>query len=182
MPALARQGRSRRSVVTTRAGEDAAWRDAGAGLTGTGWGVCYRYRMLRSRIAALVAALVMLALPATSLAQSAGDDQYSDPLANGNGNTSGHITNTGGGGGSSGSGGGSTSSGTPSTSSNVPTANSAGTATPTATTGEAASGTPKGQLPRTGFDVIVSFELGLMMLLAGLVGHRVLALRERRDS
>ena len=134
--------------------------------------------MLRSRNAALVAALVTLALPATSLAQSAGDDQYSDPLANGGGNTSGHVTSTSGGGGGSGSsGGGSTSSGAPST---VPTASSAGSATPT--TGEAASGTPKGQLPRTGFDVIVSFELGLAMLLSGLVGHRVLALRERRDS
>jgi hypothetical protein len=137
--------------------------------------------MRRSRILAAVLSAGMLALPATSLAQSAGDDQYSDPLANNGGNSSGHITNTtGGGGGSGGSGGGSTSSGTPSTSSNVPTAGSTGTATPT--TGEAASGTPKGQLPRTGFDVIVSFELGLMMLLAGLVGHRVLALRERRDS
>ncbi len=142
--------------------------------------------MLRTRTAALVVALAMLALPATSLAQSAGDDQYSDPLAGGGGSTSGHITNTtggGGGSGSSGSGGGSTTSGTPSsTASNVPTASSSGTGTATPTTGEAASGTPRGQLPRTGFDVIVSFELGLAMLLSGLVGHRVLALRERRDS
>jgi hypothetical protein len=141
--------------------------------------------MLRTRTAALLVSLAMLALPATSLAQSAGDDQYTDPLAGGGGSTSGHITNTGGSGGGgsssgSGSGGGSTSSGTPSTSSNVPTASSAGTTTPT--TGEAASGTPKGQLPRTGFDVIVSFELGLAMLLAGLVAHRMLALRERRES
>jgi hypothetical protein len=137
--------------------------------------------MLRSRTAALVAALATLALPASSLAQSAGDDQYSDPLAGGS--TGGHISNTnGGGGGSSGSGSGSSSSGTPSTTSNVPTANSAGTGTATPTTGEAASGTPKGQLPRTGLDVIVSFELGLAMLLTGLVAHRMLALRERRDS
>jgi hypothetical protein len=151
------------------------------GLTGNGWRVCYRYRMLRTRTAALFVSLAMLALPATSLAQSAGDDQYSDPLAGGGGSTSGHVTNTAGGGGSgnSGSGGGSTSSGTPST---VPTASSSGTGTATPTTGEAASGTPKGQLPRTGFDVIVSFELGLAMLLSGLVGHRMLALRERRDS
>src|SRR3954447_22040609 len=136
--------------------------------------------MLRTRTAALFVSLAMLVLPATGLAQSAGDDQYSDPLAGNGGNTSGHITNTGGGGGggsSSGSGGGS-SSGTPTT---VPTASS-GSGTVTPTTGEAASGTPKGQLPRTGFDVIVSFELGLAMLLAGLVSHRVLALRERRDS
>jgi len=138
--------------------------------------------MLRTRTAALFVSLAMLALPATSLAQSAGDDQYSDPLANNGGSTGGHVTNTtggGGGSGSSGSGGGSTSSGTPST---VPTASSSGTGTATPTTGEAASGTPKGQLPRTGFDVIVSFELGLAMLLSGLVAHRMLALRERRDS
>src|SRR4051812_39447572 len=134
--------------------------------------------MLRTRPAAVLVSLAMLTLPATSLAQSAGDDQYSDPLAGGNGGgTSGHITNTSGGGSSGGSGGGSTSSGTPTT---VPTASSAGTGTPT--TGEAASGTPQGQLPRTGFDVIVSFELGLAMLLAGLVAHRMLALRERRES
>jgi hypothetical protein len=144
--------------------------------------------MLRSRTAALVAALAMLALPATSLAQSAGDDQYQDPLANsGGGNTSGHVTSSTGGGSSSsgssssGGGGGSSSSSAPSTSSTVPTANSGSTGT-TPTTGEAASGTPKGQLPRTGFDVIVSFELGIAMLLAGLVAHRILTLRERRDS
>jgi hypothetical protein len=147
--------------------------------------------MLRSRTAAFVTALAMLALPATSLAQSAGDDQYQDPLANSGGGTRGHITNTtGGGSSSSGSAGSSSSSGSgggsgssaPSTSSNVPTAGSTSGATTTPTTGEAASGTPKGQLPRTGFDVIVSFELGIAMLLAGLVAHRMLTLRERRDS
>jgi hypothetical protein len=142
--------------------------------------------MLRSRTAALVTALAMLALPATSLAQSAGDDQYQDPLANSNGGSRGHITNTTSGGssnsGGGGGGGGSSSPSTPSSSSNVPTASSAATGTSTPTTGEAASGTPKGQLPRTGFDVIVSFELGIAMLLAGLVAHRTLTLRERRDS
>ena len=137
--------------------------------------------MLRTRPVAVLVSLAMLALPASSLAQSAGDDQYSDPLAGNGGSTSGNVTNTSGGsgGGSSGSGGGSTSSGTPTT---VPTANTTGTGTATPTTGEAASGTPAGQLPRTGFDVIVSFELGLAMLLAGLVGQRMLTLRERRDS
>jgi hypothetical protein len=143
--------------------------------------------MLRARTAALATTLAMLALPATSLAQSAGDDQYQDPLANSGGGSQGHITNSTGGGSSgsgspsSGSGGGGGSS-SPSTSSNVPTANSASSGTTTPTTGEAASGTPAGQLPRTGFDVIVSFELGLAMLLAGLVAHRVITLRERREN
>jgi hypothetical protein len=143
--------------------------------------------MLRARTAALATTLAMLALPATSLAQSAGDDQYQDPLANSGGGSQGHITNSTGGGSSgsgspsSGSGGGGSSS-SPSTSSNVPTANSASSGTTTPTTGEAASGTPAGQLPRTGFDVIVSFELGLAMLLAGLVAHRMITLRERREN
>jgi hypothetical protein len=144
--------------------------------------------MLRSRTAAAVAALATLALPATSMAQSAGDNQYQDPLANSGGGSQGHITNStgGGSGGSSNSGGGGGGSGSssPSTSSNVPAASSAttGAGTSTPASGAAASGTPKGQLPRTGFDVIVSFELGIAMLLAGLVAHRMLTLRERRDS
>jgi hypothetical protein len=143
--------------------------------------------MLRTRTAALVTALAMLALPATSLAQSAGDDQYQDPLAN-SGGSRGHVTQTtGGGGGSSSSGSsssGSSSSGSSSasTGSNVPTSSSTSSGTTTPTARAAASGTPKGQLPRTGFDVIVSFELGIAMLLAGLVAQRVLTLRERRDS
>ena len=146
--------------------------------------------MLRARTAALATTLAVLALPATSLAQSAGDDQYQDPLA-GSGGSHGHITSTTGGGGSSssnsnsgsGGGGGGSSSSSPSTSSNVPTASSAANGTTTTpTTGEAASGTPKGQLPRTGFDVIVSFELGLAMFLAGLVAHRMITLRERREN
>ena len=132
--------------------------------------------MLRGRVLALIAATALLALPATSFAQSAGDNQYQDPLApGGNGGTGGHIKDPTGGGGS-GSGGGS-----PSAPSTIPTASAAG-GTGTPASGEAASGTPRGQLPRTGFDVIVSFELGLAMLLAGLVSHRMLALRERRDS
>jgi hypothetical protein len=133
--------------------------------------------MLRIRTAALVSVLVTLAFPSMSLAQSAGDNQYQDPLANpGGGGSTGHVTSTSGGSGSGGGG------GTPGAATNSPTASPTTTATSTPTTGEAASGTPKGQLPRTGFDVIVSFELGLAMLLSGLVGHRMLALRERRDS
>jgi hypothetical protein len=149
--------------------------------------------MLRGRTLAFLVSLAMLALPATSFAQSAGDDQYQDPLANsGGGSTSGHTSDTGGGGSGSsssssggsggGGGGGSSSAGTPSTGSgsNVPAAGSAGTATPTS--GAAASGTPAGQLPRTGFDVVVTFELGFALLLVGLVAQRMVVLRERRDS
>ena len=150
--------------------------------------VCYRYRMLRSRALTILVSLAMLALPATSFAQSAGDDQYQDPLANsGGGSSTGHTTDRSGSSGNTssssggGSGGGSSTGSTPSTSSgtNVPTSGSTGTGT-TTPSATAAQSSGK-QLPRTGFDVIVSFELGLAMLLAGLVAHRMLVLRDRRE-
>ena len=141
--------------------------------------------MLRRRTLAFIVSLGMLALPATSFAQSAGDDQYHDPLANSGGSTNGHTTDTGGGGGSgnssgSGSGGGGNTPAAPSTSSgsNVPTSGSTGGGTSQAT---AAQSNGK-QLPRTGFDVVVTFELGFAMLLVGLVAQRMIVLRERRDS
>jgi hypothetical protein len=110
----------------------------------------------------------MLALPASSLAQSAGDDQYQDPLAGqpGGGGHSGHTGSTG----SSGS--------TPS----APTP-AAATSPSTSTTPQAsAAQSSSGQLPRTGFDVIISFELGLAMLLSGIVAKRMIVLRDRRDQ
>jgi hypothetical protein len=110
----------------------------------------------------------MLALPASALAQSAGDDQYQDPLAGQTGN---------GGKGSTGSTGSTGSSGSaPSTP--APAAAPATTTTPQASAAQ--SGTA--QLPRTGFDVIISFELGLAMLLSGIVAKRMIVLRDRRDQ
>jgi hypothetical protein len=125
--------------------------------------------MLRSRTLALLAALAMLALPASSLAQSAGDDQYSDPLK---GQPNGG-SNNGGGGGSNGGGGGST----PTTPAGTGTGTD-GTATPQAT----AAQSPNGELPRTGVDVILTIELGIAMLLTGLVSQRLVVLRDRRDT
>jgi hypothetical protein len=126
--------------------------------------------MLQSRSFALLAVIAALAFPATSLAQSAGDDQYQDPLAGQP--TDGSSSSTGGGGSdSSGSG---TAPATP-----APTTGggSEGT-TPEAT----AAATPSGELPRTGFDVVLTIELGLAMLLTGLVSQRMLVLRDRRDQ
>jgi hypothetical protein len=117
----------------------------------------------------------MLALPASSLAQSAGDDQYQDPLA-GQPSGGGHS----GGGGSSGSTGSTGSTGS-SGSAPVTPAPSAGTSaatTPQATAAQSSSG----QLPRTGFDVILTIELGLAMLLTGVVAQRMVVLRDRRDQ
>jgi hypothetical protein len=134
--------------------------------------------MLWRRSFALFLALLALAAPASSFAQSAGQDQYQDPLAGGNGGSSGST----GGGGSTGSGGstGTAPSGTPSTTpaSTAPTTGTAGTtSSPTASGAQA-----PGELPRTGFDVILTVELGLALLLLGIVSQRTLVLRERRDQ
>jgi hypothetical protein len=137
--------------------------------------VCYPYRMLRSRYFAVLAAIAALAFPAASLAQSAGDDQYQDPLAGqpggGNGGNSGNSGNNGG----SGSG---TTPSTPSTPSTPTTSGGSEGTAPQAT----AASTANGQLPRTGFDVVLTVELGLALLLTGIVSQRTLVLRERRDN
>jgi hypothetical protein len=135
--------------------------------------------MLRTRALAVIAVLALCGIPTTAFAQSAGDDQYADPLA-GQGGSSGSVND----GGSSGGGGGgsSGSSVTPST----PTTTAAGNTGTSGVSGSGqnttAAGGAQGELPRTGFDVIVTIELGLAMLLAGLVAQRLLVLRDRRDS
>lgn len=131
--------------------------------------------MLRSRSLALLVALAALAFPAASLAQSAGDDQYQDPLA---GQTGGGSSGNSGNSGNSGSSGSSGSGTTPSTPSAPTTSGGSEGTAPQAT----AAATPSGQLPRTGFDVLLTVELGLALLLTGIVAQRTLVLRERRDS
>ena len=114
----------------------------------------------------------MLALPASSLAQSAGDAQYQDPLAG-----------QGGGGGHSGHSGSSGSKGTAGGSARSTPAPAAATSPATTTTPKATPAqSPGGQLPRTGFDVVISFELGLAMLLTGVVAKRMIVLRDRREQ
>jgi hypothetical protein len=134
--------------------------------------------MRRSTATAVLLAITLLAFPAASIAQSAGDNQYSDPLQGDNGGNSsnGNATSTGGGGGSSNSG---SSGGGGSTPVTAPTT----TAQSTTTTPAAGEGspTPPGELPRTGFNVILTIELGLAMLLSGVVVQRMVVLRERRD-
>jgi hypothetical protein len=130
--------------------------------------------MLRSRSVAVLAAFAALAFPAASLAQSAGDDQYEDPLA---GQPSGG--NNGGSSGSSGGNSGSSGSGTaPATPTPAPASGGSEGTAPQAT----AAATANGELPRTGFDVVVTIELGLALLLTGLVSQRTLVLRDRRDQ
>lgn len=135
--------------------------------------------MRRSTATAVLLAIALLAFPAASIAQSAGDNQYSDPLQGDNGanSSNGNATSTGGGGGSnsgsSGGGGGSTPVTSPTPTAQAPTS--------TASTAQEGSPTPPGELPRTGFDVILTIELGLAMLLSGVVVQRMVILRERRD-
>jgi hypothetical protein len=125
--------------------------------------------MLRRRSLALLAVPAALAFPAASLAQSIGDEQYVDPIP-------GH---TGGGGNTPTTPATPSTPPTPSTPSTPSTPTAAGTTTDPST--GATSATANGQLPRTGFDVIVTVELGIAMLLVGLVSQRMLAIRERRS-
>jgi hypothetical protein len=131
------------------------------------------YPMLRSRTFALVLAIAMLVLPATSLAQSAGDDQYNDPLSGQNSHSGGGHSGGGHSGGSKGSTGtsGSGTAATPAPAASTPSATGAAP--------QASAGSRK-QLPRTGFDVILTVEIGLALLLAGVTWQRTLVLRERR--
>jgi hypothetical protein len=111
------------------------------------------------RIATCLAALALLALPAAALAQSAGDEQYSDPFGkveNGN-------DNGGGGGG------------------NVTEAPAPDTSTPAApapaetsveSTGTAATDATGAQLPRTGFPVLLLAGAGALLALSGAALRR----------
>jgi hypothetical protein len=134
------------------------------------------YPMLRSRTFALVLAIAMLVLPATSLAQSAGDDQYNDPLSGQNSHSGGGHSGGGHSGGSKGSTGtsGSGTAATPAPAASTPSATGATGSDPQA------SAASRKQLPRTGFDVILTVEIGLALLLAGVTWQRTLVLRDRR--
>jgi len=128
--------------------------------------------MLKPRIPATIAAIAALALPATALAQSAGDNQYQDPLA---GTHSGTHHSSSGSSGSSGTSGSQASS--PSTSGSSSPASTSTSASNAAASPSASSGK---QLPRTGFELLLPIELGLALLLTGVTLRRVLVLRDRR--
>jgi len=123
--------------------------------------------MHRTRYIALafVALLVAVALPAAALAQSAGEDQYTDPLQGGGSNSSGGGGSSGGGsGGGGGGGGGSAPAQSAGTQSDDPT--------PTQATPAQADDPDGGGLPRTGFPVAVLVGAGLILLSGGLALRR----------
>jgi LPXTG-motif cell wall-anchored protein len=119
----------------------------------------------RALLTTLVAAALAVALPAASLAQDAGSNQYQDPLA-------GEPGTGGGGGGGSGGGGGGGGGGGPTT---APSTNTAGTES-------AQADTPAGQsgdgLPATGSDTWLLALAGAALLGGGL-GLRRVAERSR---
>jgi LPXTG-motif cell wall-anchored protein len=114
--------------------------------------------MLRAWILILLIGAAVMALPAVALAQSAGDDQYQDPL--------------GGGGGSSNSGGGSSNS----RASGSGNSGSAGDSASSAQANGTASG-QSNQLPRTGLPAGVLALSGGALLGAGVLLRRRVAPR-----
>jgi LPXTG-motif cell wall-anchored protein len=111
------------------------------------------------RFAAPIAALILALTPTAALAQSAGDDQYTDPF----GESDPSQASGGSGGGSGGS------DATPGTSSGS-AAQGSGSAAPSAS----AAG---GELPRTGLDAGVVAAIG-----AGLVGMGLVLRRRTADA
>ena len=113
------------------------------------------------RIATCLATLALLALPATALAQSAGDEQYSDPFGkveNGNDN---------------GGGGGGNATEAPAPDTSTPAAPAPAPAeTSVESTGTTATDATGAQLPRTGFPVLLLAGAGALLALSGAALRR----------
>ena len=109
----------------------------------------------------LVALFVAVALPTAAIAQSAGEDQYTDPLQGGGAGGSGG--GSGGGGGSSGGGGGGSAPTTLAQSDTAPAAD---------TTKPAQADDSGGGLPRTGFPIAILLGSGMILLSTGLALRR----------
>ena len=124
--------------------------------------------MTRSRTAASLACALALAAPAAAFAQSAGDDQYQDPLAGQDGGGSGDSGgSTGGSGGSGGA--------TP-----APATGDTAPAQPAATTpGASTSAEAADELPRTGGEPLPLVAIGAALLITG-AGLRLLVPRTGR--
>jgi hypothetical protein len=107
----------------------------------------------------LVALLAAVALPAAAIAQSAGEDQYTDPLQGGGSGGGGGN----GGGGSSGGGG------------NAPTTQAQSDTSPAASTNAEpaqAEADDSGDLPNTGFPIAILLGSGMILLSTGLALRR----------
>jgi LPXTG-motif cell wall-anchored protein len=120
----------------------------------------------KTRLASVLTAAVLLIAPAAATAQSAGDEQYADPLGNtqGGGGGNGGSGNQGNSGSTQGSG----------TSGSGTTAPSQGSTAP-GTTSQAPSTGSGATLPRTGADAGLLALAGALMLGTGLAMRRRLA-------
>jgi hypothetical protein len=118
--------------------------------------------MTRIALIALAVAFA-LALPASAMAQSAGDNQYQDPLATPHGNSSSGSS------GSSGSG-----SSTPAPSQSSGSSGSSGTAGTTSSSGTAGATATSSGLPRTGGHPELIALLGVALLGGGFGLRRLL--------
>lgn len=107
--------------------------------------------MARSRLPAALAVVVALALPAAALADSAGDNQYSDPFGNSPPTQTQTQTTT-------------PSAPAPSQPASTPAAQTQ----PTATTASGSSD----QLPRTGLDLRVLGGAGVLLVAGGVLMRR----------
>jgi hypothetical protein len=125
--------------------------------------------MTARRLLAACLSALLLAVPAPVFAQSAGDDQYQDPLPS-EPSSGGSDSTPGGGGSSTPSGGGDTA---PSTQTPAPSAGDASAGSPS--TSPAGS---SGELPRTGGDPLILALFGGALLLTG-AGMRLLVLPRR---
>ena len=104
--------------------------------------------MIPRKLTAILASLFLLAAPATGLAQSAGDEQYVDPIEEPAPPSDGE---------------------TPSGSGTAPSAPSAPAApAEPGTAGTTATPTAAGEIPRTGMDAVLIALAGSALLLAGL--------------
>ncbi len=117
-------------------------------------------RALRGHLAVLVAGLC-LAVPATALAQSAGDDQYADPFDQPQGQQESPPPSGSGNSGNSGNSG----SGTAGTVAGTPASTAADTST---------QDSSAGRLAYTGLNLPLLFVAGAVLLLAGVTVRRVL--------
>jgi hypothetical protein len=115
--------------------------------------------MARFRLLAALMAVFVIALPAASLADSAGDNQYQDPFANTQPKHSGTNTAP-------------TTTTPPATSTPAPTTQTQPTS---AGTSNADPASTDGQLPRTGLDLRLVGGLGVLLLGGGLLLRRRLA-------
>jgi hypothetical protein len=121
---------------------------------------------------ALVALLVCVAMPAVAVAQSAGEDQYTDPLQGGGSGGGGGGSGGGGGnsgGGSSGGGGSGRAPATQAQSDTSP-AQSRSQSQAQATPAQADGGS--GGLPRTGFPIAILLGSGMILVGTGLALRR----------